>query len=506
MSRHNQAPPPTPDDDDYSPEHTRLDRVKAELARRTELVAVEDRAIAQAEARRAARLVELQCWADDDPLIAAELHGNPDHILAAEHETATLTEDQARAAAFARWDDREVIRRTLNSELACLLNKHERTIERLINQALVLYSTPSTFDALADGSISYRHALNLVDQMQSLPAEQQSQFEEAVLPIAKSQPVGRFTDKARRLREQLHPDSIVTRSTTAFEKRHIYWEAAADGMGWLHWYGTASDTKAACDRINTIAIELKALHTPSVDDDAGNSAENEADEEEIRSLDQLRADFTAALLLDGITPDGMGGGITGTVMVTVPVFTLMGLSDEPGHLDGYGPIPPDQARDLAAHAPSFTRLLVHPISGTVLTVDKNRFRVPKDLKNWVLIRDETCRFPGCTRPAVTSDLDHTEEHQHGGATASTNLAHLCEPHHRLKHLSQWTVTQHDNGVLNWVSPAGRRYHTDPATPMGLRRPEPPSVGPRTRPTDRNLVPRRQPKRHPTTPVPTDPPF
>jgi hypothetical protein len=446
MSRHNQAPPPTPDDDDYSPEHTRLDRVKAELARRTELVAVEDRAIAQAEARRAARLVELQCWADDDPLIAAELHGNPDHILAAEHETATLTEDQARAAAFARWDDREVIRRTLNSELACLLNKHERTIERLINQALVLYSTPSTFDALADGSISYRHALNLVDQMQSLPAEQQSAFEEAVLPIAKSQPVGRFTDKARRLREQLHPDSIVTRSTTAFEKRHIYWEAAADGMGWLHWYGTASDTKAACDRINTIAIELKALHTPSVD------------------------------------------------------------HDEPGHLDGYGPIPPDQARDLAAHAPSFTRLLVHPISGTVLTVDKNRFRVPKDLKNWVLIRDETCRFPGCTRPAVTSDLDHTEEHQHGGATASTNLAHLCEPHHRLKHLSQWTVTQHDNGVLNWVSPAGRRYHTDPATPMGLRRPEPPSVGPRTRPTDRNLVPRRQPKRHPTTPVPTDPPF
>ena len=39
---------------------------------------------------------------------------------------------------------------------------------------------------------------------------------------------------------------------------------------------------------------------------------------------------------------------TAQVLVTVPVFALMGLTDEPADLDGYGPIPPSMARELVA--------------------------------------------------------------------------------------------------------------------------------------------------------------
>ena len=112
------------------------------------------------------------------------------------------------------------------------------------------------------------------------------------------------------------------------------------------------------------------------------------------------------------------------------------------------------------------------------------------MRKWLRMRDETCRFPGCSRPAARSDIDHTEEWQHDGRTDQDNLAHLCAPHHRLKHLSQWTVTQEPGGVLHWTSPGKRSYRTDPANPVA---PPPPTVvGVSTR--------------HPSPPVPDDPPF
>ncbi|POH68914.1 hypothetical protein C3B61_03140 [Cryobacterium zongtaii] len=217
-------------------------------------------------------------------------------------------------------------------------------------------------------------------------------------------------------------------------------------------------------------------------------AQDTAEDSPTRTLDQLRADITAALLLDGITPDGMGAGIRGTVMITVPVLTLLGLDEEPATLEGYGPISPEVAREIAGHAPSFTRLLTHPETGVVLSLGKTQHKNTKAMKKYLRVRDETCRFPGCSRPAVTSDVDHTHPWAGGGNTDCDNLAHLCEPHHRLKHLSQWRVTQEPGGILHWTSPGKRSYRTDPANPIGPPRPQPPVVGPKpgsgppTRPT------------------------
>jgi len=55
--------------------------------------------------------------------------------------------------------------------------------------------------------------------------------------------------------------------------------------------------------------------------------------------------------------------------VTDPVLTLLG-GNEPGTLNGYGPIGTDTARKLAAHGPSFLRLLTHPVWGAVLELDR----------------------------------------------------------------------------------------------------------------------------------------
>ncbi|HEY5221829.1 MAG TPA: hypothetical protein VIJ18_02100, partial [Microbacteriaceae bacterium] len=47
---------------------------------------------------------------------------------------------------------------------------------------------------------------------------------------------------------------------------------------------------------------------------------------------------------------------------------------------------------LAAHAPSFTRLLTHPQTEAVLSVGRDSYRVPADLRQWLRIRDGLCRF------------------------------------------------------------------------------------------------------------------
>ncbi|QHC60891.1 hypothetical protein GSU72_16905 [Rathayibacter sp. VKM Ac-2760] len=89
------------------------------------------------------------------------------------------------------------------------------------------------------------------------------------------------------------------------------------------------------------------------------------------------------------------------------------------------------------------------------------------------MRDQTCRHPGCTRPASTAEADHTIEWRDGGETSLENLASLCTSHHHLRHGDRWRYTLRD-GVTAWTTPTGRRITT---RPPGLAHTVPPP-GPR----------------------------
>lgn len=153
--------------------------------------------------------------------------------------------------------------------------------------------------------------------------------------------------------------------------------------------------------------------------------------------------------------------IRATVQVTVPVLSLLGVTDEPGTLDGHGPIDPDTAARLTTTAPSMARVLTHPETGAVLSVGRDQYRVPADLRRAVRLRDVICRAPGCGRTARACDLDHSTAWADGGTTTVDNLACLCRHHHRLKHLPGWNLTHAPGGVLDWRAPDGRSYRTRP---------------------------------------------
>jgi hypothetical protein len=160
-------------------------------------------------------------------------------------------------------------------------------------------------------------------------------------------------------------------------------------------------------------------------------------------------------------------GIRPRVILTVPVLTMLGRSNEPAMLDGTVPIDPETARRLAGRATSFIRVLTHPETGATLSVGRRRYRVPEHLKIYLQLRDRTCRFPGCSVRVARCDIDHNHDWQYGGETAHYNLAHFCPGHHAIKGETDWCVVQRESapGVLEWRSPSGRRIVSEPENPI-----------------------------------------
>ncbi|NNG39767.1 HNH endonuclease [Flexivirga sp. ID2601S] len=129
---------------------------------------------------------------------------------------------------------------------------------------------------------------------------------------------------------------------------------------------------------------------------------------------------------------------------------------------GVGVIPATVIRELTSLlGTKFTRALVNAETGTVAETANQTYTPGARLARFVRARDQHCRFPGCTRPARLTDLDHVTPHP-DGPTAAHNLQCLCRHHHRAKHEAGWTVTMSADGVCTWTSPAGHVYTTRPA--------------------------------------------
>jgi hypothetical protein len=328
------------------------------------------------------------------------------------------------------------------ADIAMRLSMAEGTVTALARQAELLTSrAPRTWAMFWEGEISTGNARCVAATVESLPengttdaALDAKAVEWALLAPA------RFKARMRTLRERLHPISLTERHEEAAKGRRMWREDDRDGMSWLGVQFTAPDAEITWQRVDTMARHLA--------DQPG----------ETRTLDQLRADVAADILTGRLDP---ATAPRVTVGVLIPMMSLLGLSEEPATLDGYGPIDAETARKLTAHAPSFHRILTHPVTSTILDVDRTSYRPPADLKRWLALRDGTCRFPGCGRNARHCDIDHNIGWTDGGITAATNLAHLSERHHTVKTESRWKVEQHPGGILTWTSPTGAIRTTDP---------------------------------------------
>jgi hypothetical protein len=290
-------------------------------------------------------------------------------------------------------------------------------------------------------------------------------------------PAYRFKAKARAWRERHHPESLEKRHARSVADRRVEFWPDNDGMGWIAACLPADQASAIWDRLTTLSRGMQGPDEP-------------------RTLTQLRADNFASGLLNtgpGIsagnsssngsgnsfgnrgansarsaggggeeTGPGQGSSIRAQVLVTVPVFSLLGLTDEPAMLDGSGPIPASMARNLVADgAGSFYRVLVDPRDGAPLEIGRTSYRLTKAMRNWLRMRDGKCPFPGCNNNSLDNEADHILAWHHGGTTGISNLGQPCRKHHKLRHTGGWKPTPATTTEPpGWISPTGRHYKSE----------------------------------------------
>jgi hypothetical protein len=227
-------------------------------------------------------------------------------------------------------------------------------------------------------------------------------------------------------------------------------------MAIIQAYLSADDAQTVLTAVQAVADRMRATAPPG----------------QRRTADQWRADALVALCAtvlagrrrrgdrpvagwDGYLPRWHGR--RPSIQVTVALSTLLGLDNQPGELAGHGPIPAPLARHLAADPTgTWHRLVTDPL-GQLLDYGRTTYKPPADLRDHVIARDQTSRFPGDHRDARRCDLDHRIRWTDGGHTNAANLQALSRRAHFAKDDAGWTVELTTDGTHHWTSPLGRSY-------------------------------------------------
>ncbi|PZU48822.1 MAG: HNH endonuclease [Microbacterium sp.] len=379
------------------------------------------------------------------------------------------TDPRKRSVAAVRAHRSDLAVRSAAADIGARVRLSDNQVRNRAHRAAILRTrTPLLWAACIIGSVSEQNMAIAAELAASLPDDDTAAwaiFDAAIHDAATDLAPGRFRRRARAARERAHSESLSERHARAAAERRVCLDDTVDGMTYITAFIPAVAAHAIDRRLDDAAHEL--ARQPN----------------ETRTRAQLRADAFVDLLTAapveagsggagsggagsvGAGSGGAGGGgsrITATVNLTIPALTLLGRSDEPATLEGYGPIPLETARELAGEATSWLRVLTHPFTGTVLDVERRSYRVPADLRRWIGIRYPTCIFPGCNRPARECDLDHRQRWADGGTTSSTNLGPECPSHHPVKDETGWQLRlDAETGQLIWTSPTGYEIVVDP---------------------------------------------
>lgn len=275
------------------------------------------------------------------------------------------------------------------------------------------------------------------------------------VPLPGMAPLSEATFRARLHRQLVLHHGLVGEAERSYQEavraRRLSVEPQRDGTGLMMITGDGARIAAAQGRVDRIARRLRKAGNP-------------------RTLEQLRADVAADLLLRGWigndpTFTQLGKPPAAVVQMLVSLPTVLGVDKGVGHVIGWGDVSWQQARELALAAGSiWKRIVTDPITGRAIEVTAATYRVPAGMAEQVKARDGTCRAPGCEIPAEFCDLDHSREWEPddaGGPTAETNLGALHRGHHNLKTGGFWDSDQKPDGTIVWTTATGRTVTTYP---------------------------------------------
>ena len=242
------------------------------------------------------------------------------------------------------------------AEIAAALTLTNRAGDRLLDLAAALRRLPATSRALAAGDIDVPRAIVIVNAVTGLTDEHVARVERAIIGAAPGQTTGQLSAAAHRAAIAADPAAARERKEQALREARVErWDEHAGTAALAGRDLPPAAVLAADHNLTALAKQLKAAGTPG-------------------TLDFLRARVYLALLsgapvtsLLPASPDGenrpadddTGGDFPaltppatlsarGTVNLTLPLATWLGLADVPGHCPGFGPLDAADSRDLAA--------------------------------------------------------------------------------------------------------------------------------------------------------------
>lgn len=323
--------------------------------------------------------------------------------------------------------------------------------QRHLGLAMILRDElPHTWAAFRDGRINEWKATLMARETACLALEQRLEVDERLARDPETLEVmgdAELAGAAASLAAELDPASVVERRRRAERERRVTLRPAPDVMSQLSALLPVKDGVA-------VYAALKA---------AADTAVGKGDP---RTRGQVMADTLVARvtgrdsLAEGVDPGA-------TIHVVLPDTVLTGQTETGAWVEGYGPIPSDLARDLAAGATWLRRLYADAHTGALVAMDSTRRHVPRGMAAFLRHRDRICRTPWCDAPVRHSD--HVEAAADGRATTTSNTQGLCQACNHAKQARGWTARPRPGPrhTVVTTTPTGHTY-TSTAPPARTR--------------------------------------
>ncbi|WP_410574091.1 DUF222 domain-containing protein [Amycolatopsis sp. cmx-4-61] len=366
-----------------------------------------------------------------------------DLIRDTDGEISKLQALQLRAIA-----DLSVRRRralSASSEVALALSITEHRASAIVSAANALIARlPRMLNLMDAGRLDLHRAMKVTDATAWLSGDDVRVVDATLEDRVPGKNATQIRRAATYAAAQVDPEGAALRTERKLVERRLTLHHQDTGVTHLSVNNAATEKAAAAyARVDQAA---RALKTP----------------EEPRTLDQLRADVAIDLLLSGTG----GPSERAEVFLHIDLATYIGLNQTPVALAGRGPIGAKLARHIIGGAnTTLRRVLTDPRTGHAVELSPTRY--PLDQDEFVRVRDQECRQPGCTRPAQSCQVKAIRTKGEGD---TDEAATFCSRHSKLEGQPGWNYEVTPDGTVNVTTPSGQvQSTTPPSVHPGRRR-------------------------------------
>jgi Domain of unknown function (DUF222) len=294
---------------------------------------------------------------------------------------------------------------------------------------------PQTLAAMAEGDIGFGHLTVMARTANALSNSGTARaFDESALLLkARENSVGRFHHLCRHARHAADPKGFAAEQADLVENRSLTLSTWENGEIFIN--GVLDPAGGAAVR-----SALEPLARPSGAGDERNRDRRMAD---------ALVDLAMHALDNGLVPQNASQRTH--LQVTTSLETLLGLDGSPAAEMQFSlPISSKTVERLACDC-TVTRILLGSDSA-IVDVGRAKRVVPGPTRTALNVRDGSCRWPGCDRPASWSAAHHVVHWIHGGGTELPNLILLCHRHHWMVHEGGWQLVKTDDGQMLTIPP------------------------------------------------------